>query len=280
MNHTHSTLDSQQASETGTNLAPVVFHDASIRFQGPPVLKEINFQLGQHETKIVLGPAGVGKSVLLKLTNGLLKPRRGYVELFGQNLNELSEDQLFPLRTRTGMVFQEGALFDSLTIRENVAYQLRVENLPDQEVERRVREALCFVELEHTIELFPDNLSGGMRRRVAIARAIITQPDLLLYDSPTGGLDPVTSNTIIELIVKERDVYHTPALLVTHRLQDALTLMSHHFDSDQKRMVPLPKGETDPNTSFLMLNEGRVLFDGSFDDLLRSEDPFVREFLS
>jgi phospholipid/cholesterol/gamma-HCH transport system ATP-binding protein len=252
----------------------------SIRFNGPPVLKDVSFKLGPHETKIVLGPAGVGKSVLLKLTNGLLKPRRGHVDLFGQNLSELTEDQLFPLRTRTGMVFQEGALFDSLSIRDNVAYQLHVENIPEEEIERRVREALRFVELEHTIELFPGSLSGGMRRRVAIARAIITQPDLLLYDSPTGGLDPVTSTTIIELVVKERDVYHTPALLVTHRLQDAFTLTSHRYDQEQGRMVLLPKGETDQNTSFLMLNEGRVLFDGSFEDLLRSEDPFVREFLS
>jgi phospholipid/cholesterol/gamma-HCH transport system ATP-binding protein len=258
----------------------VVFRNVSIRFYGPPVLKDVSFELGAHETKIILGPAGVGKSVLLKLTNGLLRPRRGSVELFGNNLNDLTEDQLFPLRTRTGMVFQEGALFDSLSIRENVAYQLRAENVSDEEIERRVREALRFVELEHTIDLFPGSLSGGMRRRVAIARAIINQPDLLLYDSPTGGLDPVTSNTIIELIVKERDVYHTPALLVTHRLQDAFTMMSHHYDSGKGQMVPLPKGESDPNTSFLMLNEGRVLFNGSFDELLNTQDPFVREFLA
>lgn len=280
------TLDSAVASlddrdnASRSNDEPVFFHNVSIRFYGPPVLKDVSFKLGPHETKIILGPAGVGKSVLLKLTNGLLMPRRGYVELFGQNLSELTEDQLFPLRTRTGMVFQEGALFDSLSIRDNVAYQLHSENIPEVEVERRVREALCFVELEHTIELFPGSLSGGMRRRVAIARAIINQPDLLLYDSPTGGLDPVTSNTIIELVVKERDVYHTPALLVTHRLQDAFTMMTHRFDPEQARMVPLPKGENDPNTSFLMLNEGRVLFDGSFEDLLRNQDPFVREFLS
>lgn len=282
MSESRSTLEGNNVSEeTSINdAAPVVFHNVSIRFNGPPVLKDVSFKLGPHETKIVLGPAGVGKSVLLKLTNGLLKPRRGHVDLFGQNLSELTEDQLFPLRTRTGMVFQEGALFDSLSIRDNVAYQLHVENIPEEEIERRVREALRFVELEHTIELFPGSLSGGMRRRVAIARAIITQPDLLLYDSPTGGLDPVTSTTIIELVVKERDVYHTPALLVTHRLQDAFTLTSHRYDQEQGRMVLLPKGETDQNTSFLMLNEGRVLFDGSFEDLLRSEDPFVREFLS
>lgn len=282
MKQSNSILDDRTTpvAKSASDSAPVVFHNVSIRFYGPPVLKDVSFTLGAHETKIVLGPAGVGKSVLLKLTNGLLKPRRGHVDLFGQNLSELTEDQLFPLRKRTGMVFQEGALFDSLSIRDNVAYQLHVENIPDEEIERRVRDALRFVELEHTIDFFPGSLSGGMRRRVAIARAIITQPDLLLYDSPTGGLDPVTSNTIIELVVKERDVYHTPALLVTHRLQDAFTLTSHRYDQELGHMVPLPKGETDPNTSFLMLNEGRVLFDGALDDLLRSEDPFVREFLS
>ena len=282
MNQANSILDerTQPVAEVASRVAPVAFHNVSMRFYGPPVLKDVTFRLGPHETKIVLGPAGVGKSVLLKLTNGLMMPRRGHVELFGQNLSELTEDQLFPLRKRTGMVFQEGALFDSLSIRDNVAYQLHVENIPEDEIERRVREALRFVELEHTIDLFPASLSGGMRRRVAIARAIITQPDLLLYDSPTGGLDPVTSTKIIELIVKERDVYHTPALLVTHRLQDAFTLTSHRYDQEMGKMVPLPKGEIDPNTSFLMLNDGRVLFDGSFEELLQSNDPFVREFLS
>jgi phospholipid/cholesterol/gamma-HCH transport system ATP-binding protein len=258
----------------------VVFHNVSHRFYGPPVLKDISFQLGPCETKIVLGPAGVGKSVLLKLTNGLIRPRRGHVNLFGQNLNHLTENELFPLRKRTGMVFQEGALFDSLSIRENVAYPLRVDNVPDEEVERRVREALRFVELEHTIDLFPGSLSGGMRRRVAIARAIIDQPELLLYDSPTGGLDPVTSTTIIELIVKERDVYHTPALLVTHRLQDAFTMVSHRYDTEAGGMVPLPKGDIDRNTGFLMLNEGSVIFDGGYEELVACQDPFVRDFLA
>jgi phospholipid/cholesterol/gamma-HCH transport system ATP-binding protein len=177
------------------------------------------------------------------------------------------------------MVFQEGALFDSLTVRDNVAYQLIQERVPDEEINRRVREALRFVELEETFALHPASLSGGMRRRVAIARALIGQPELLLYDSPTGGLDPVTSTTIIELIVKERDVLHTPALMVTHRLQDALMLCSHRFDPKTGRMVPLPKGETDPNTTFLMLEEGHLIFDGSLQELVSSKNPFVREFL-
>ena len=257
----------------------VVFRNVSIAFDGPPVLQEISFSVASGETRILLGPAGVGKSVLLKLANGLLRPDEGSILLFGQEISHMPEEKLFPLRTRVGMVFQEGALFDSLTVRDNVAYQLIAEGVPDHQIDRRVRKALRFVELEDTFSLYPSSLSGGMKRRVAIARAFIRKPELLLYDSPTGGLDPVTSTTIIELVMKERDVYRTPSLLVTHRLQDAFTLCSHRFDLEQNRMVPLPKGVTDPNTTFLMLEEGRLIFDGSLHELLHSENRFVREFL-
>jgi len=191
----------------------------------------------------------------------------------------MREEDLFPLRTRTGMVFQEGALFDSLTVRDNVAYQLIQEGVPDDEIDRRVHQALTFVELDSTFYFFPVSLSGGMKRRVAIARALIHQPELILYDSPTGGLDPITSTTIIELVMKERDFFRIPSLLVTHRLQDAFTLCSHHFDPGLGRMVPLAKGETDPNTTFLMLEEGRLIFDGSIRELVQSQDPFVKEFI-
>ncbi|MGA3081892.1 MAG: ATP-binding cassette domain-containing protein [Terracidiphilus sp.] len=257
----------------------VVFRNVSIAFDGPPVLDDVSFSIAPGETRVLLGPAGVGKSVLLKLTNGLLRPDQGSIMLFGEEIALMPEEQLFPLRTRTGMVFQEGALFDSLTVRDNVAYQLIQELVPDGEIDERVRDALRFVELEETFDLYPASLSGGMRRRVAIARALIRQPELLLYDSPTGGLDPVTSTTIIELIVKERDVYHTPSLLVTHRLQDAFLLCNHRFDPKLGRMVPLPKGETDQGTTFLMLEEGRLIFDGSLHELVKSKNPFVREFL-
>ena len=270
----------QPASLSSTDRAPVVaFHNVSIAFDGPPVLDDISFSVAPAETRILLGPAGVGKSVLLKLANGLLRPDEGSILLFGEEISHMPEQKLFPLRTRVGMVFQEGALFDSLNVRDNVAYQLIQERVPDDEIDRRVKKALRFVELEETFSLFPSSLSGGMRRRVAIARAFIRKPELLLYDSPTGGLDPVTSTTIIELVIKERDVYRTPSLLVTHRLQDAFTLCTHRFDAEQGRMVPLPQGETDPNTTFLMLEEGRLIFDGSLHDLLHSESPFVREFL-
>ncbi|HEX3892381.1 MAG TPA: ATP-binding cassette domain-containing protein [Terracidiphilus sp.] len=261
--------------------SPVLsFSHVTLAFEGPPVLDDITFSVAPDETRILLGPAGVGKSVLLKLANGLLSPDSGGVYLFGEDISHMDEELLFSMRTRTGMVFQEGALFDSLTVRDNVAYQLIQEDVDEEEIDARVREALRFVELEQTFDLFPASLSGGMRRRVAIARALIHKPDLLLYDSPTGGLDPVTSTTIIELIVKQRDVYHTPSLLVTHRLQDAFTMCTHRFDPASGRMVPLPEGQTDPHTTFLMLSEGRLIFDGSLAQLVTSQDAFVREFLS
>lgn len=256
----------------------VAFHDVSITFANP-VLKNINFSVAPGETRILLGPAGVGKSVLLKLTNGLLRPDEGSIQLFGEEIADMPEERMFPLRTRTGMVFQEGALFDSLTVRDNVGYQLIQERIPDEEIDRRVREALTFVGLAETYSLFPGNLSGGMKRRVAIARALIHDPELLLYDSPTGGLDPVTSTVIIELIMKQRDVRRTPSILVTHRLQDAFALSTHRFDAELGRMTPLPEGKFDTGTTYLMLEEGRLIFDGSLHDLVHSENPFVREFL-
>ena len=260
--------------------APVLeFRNVSIGFTDRPVLEDITFTVGPNETRILLGPAGVGKSVLLKLSNGLLRPDTGSIHLFGQEISHVREQELFPLRTRTGMVFQEGALFDSLTVRDNVANLLIQQEVPDEEIDVRVREALRFVGLEQTFSLYPGSLSGGMRRRVAIARALIHNPQLLLYDSPTGGLDPVTSTTIIELIVKQRDVYRTPSLMVTHRLQDAFTMCSHRFEPSEDRMIPLPKGQIDPNTTFLMLDEGSLIFDGSLHELVTSDNPFVREFI-
>ena len=272
--------DSQAAAApTESGAAPVVaFHDVSISFAAP-VLHDITFSVAPGETRILLGPAGVGKSVLLKLCNGLLCPDKGSIRLFGHEISAMREQDLFPLRTRTGMVFQESALFDSLTVRDNVAYQLMAEGVADDEIDTRVREALTFVGLAETFSLYPGSLSGGMRRRVAIARALIHGPEFLIYDSPTGGLDPITSTTIIELIMKQRDVRRTPSILVTHRLQDAFTLCTNRFDAELGRMAPMPEGETDAGTTFLMMEEGRLTFDGSLHDLVHSENPFVREFL-
>ena len=268
----------QSAAAVAEPRPVIVFRDVSIEFAAP-VLKDVSFSVAPGETRILLGPTGVGKSVLLKLANGLLRPDTGDIRLFGEEIARAPEEGLFPLRTRTGMVFQEGALFDSLTIRNNVGYQLIAEHLPDEEIDRRVREVLSFVGLEQTFDLFPGSLSGGMRRRVAIARALIHDPELLLYDSPTGGLDPVTSSTIIELIMKQRDVRRTSSILVTHRLQDAFILCTHRFDPQTGRMMPLAEGQADPTTTFLMLEDGRLIFDGSLHELVHCDKPFVREFL-
>jgi phospholipid/cholesterol/gamma-HCH transport system ATP-binding protein len=275
-----TTVPATELPPPAPGASPVVaLRNVAVGFDGPPVFENVSFSVAPGETRILLGPAGVGKSVLLKLILGLLRPLEGSVELFGEEISDKPEEKLFPLRARAGMVFQEGALFDSLTVRDNVAYQLIQEGVRDEEIDARVHDALRFVGLEETFDLFPSSLSGGMRRRVAIARALINQPQLILYDSPTGGLDPVTCETIIELIVKQRDVRATPSLLVTHRLQDAFTLCTHRYDNEQGRMVPLPEGQINHNTTFLMLDEGHLIFDGSLHDLVHSQDPFVREFL-
>jgi phospholipid/cholesterol/gamma-HCH transport system ATP-binding protein len=259
----------------------IVFDNVSLAFGENRVLDGVSFHLEPGETKALLGVAGTGKTIILKLALGLLKPDRGRIQVLGNDVTAMPEEELFELRRRIGMVFQESALFDSLTVKENVGYRLIEEGTPEEVVEGRVREALCFVELEGTLDMFPSELSGGMRRRVAIARAIITQPEVLLYDSPTAGLDPITSTTIIELIVKQRDVYHSSALMVSHRLQDAFIMASHCFDKQANRMRPIAKGErVEVNTSFLILREGKVIFNGTAADLAHSRDEYIREYLS
>ena len=275
-------LDSA-ASTTGETSSPViVFEDVALSFFDNDVLRGISFRLARGETKAIFGVAGSGKSLTLKLAMGLIKPDSGRIIVLGEDVTQMREEDLFKLRGKIGMVFQESALFDSLTVRENVAYGLMEEHgVYDEDIDRRVLEALHFVELEHTVDLYPAELSGGMRRRVAIARALITQPELLLYDSPTGGLDPVTSNTIIELIVKQRDVNKTSALLVTHRLQDAFTMATHQFDKEANRMVPLPPGQhCDVPLSFLILRDGKVIFDGDLHALKHTNDEYIREYIS
>ena len=271
------------AITTGDKSAPaIIFEDVALSFAENHVLRGVSFRLARGETKALFGVAGSGKSLILKLALGLIRPDSGRIVVLGEDVTQMREEDLFKLRGKIGMVFQESALFDSLTVRENVAYRLMEEHgVYDEDIDRRVREALRFVELEHTLDLNPSELSGGMRRRVAIARAIITQPELLLYDSPTGGLDPVTSNTIIELIVKQRDVYQTSALLVTHRLQDAFTMATHQFDKQTSRMVPLPPGQhCEVPMSFLILRDGKVIFDGDLQQLAHTQDEYIREYIS
>jgi phospholipid/cholesterol/gamma-HCH transport system ATP-binding protein len=259
----------------------IEFENVSLAFDEKVVLDGISFQLPHGETKALFGVAGSGKSTLLKVAMGLMRPDSGRIFVLGEEITRMSERELFELRRRVGIVFQESALFDSLKVYENVAFRLMEEKIPADEIERRVREVLRFVELEQTYDMRPSELSGGMRRRVAIARAIITEPEVLLYDSPTGGLDPVTSNTIVELIVKQRDVYKTSALMVTHRLQDAFTMATHYFDKATNQLVVLPKGQRgEVPMSFLILKDAKVIFDGDAQQLAASRDDYIREYIS
>jgi phospholipid/cholesterol/gamma-HCH transport system ATP-binding protein len=262
--------------------AAIMFEDVHLAFEENEVLRGVSFRLPFGETKALFGVAGSGKSTLLKLALGLLQPDSGHVTVLGRDVTTMTERELLPMRTQLGMVFQESALFDSLTVRENVAYPLMEEHsIYTDEIDARVREALRFVELEHTLDLFPSELSGGMRRRVAIARAVITRPNLLLYDSPTAGLDPVTSNTIVELIMKQRDVYKTSALMVTHRLQDAFTMATHEFNPETNQLRALPHGQfCHVPMSFLILRDGKVIFDGDVSQLAHTKDEYIREYIS
>ena len=279
-----SSFSIQRPSDVAAPLSSsaIVFEDVHLSFENNHVLRGVSFRLPFGETKALFGVAGSGKSTILKLALGLLPPDSGRITVLGNDVTQIPEEELFPMRAHLGMVFQESALFDSLTVRENVAYRLTEEHgIYDDEIDHRVRETLRFVELEHTLDLFPSELSGGMRRRVAIARAIITQPELLLYDSPTGGLDPVTSNTIIELIMKQRDVYRTSSLLVTHRLQDAFTMATHQFDPKTNTLRLLPRGQyCDVPMSFLILRDGKVTFDGDIHQLATTKDEYIREYIS
>jgi phospholipid/cholesterol/gamma-HCH transport system ATP-binding protein len=267
------------ASHSGDAIA---FKDVAIAFEDKPVLDGISFRLAHGEAKAIFGVAGSGKSTILKLALGLIKPDAGNISVLGQEVTQMPEEDLFEVRRKIGMVFQESALFDSLTVHDNVAFRLMEEHdVPEEEIEDRVREALRFVELEHTLDKFPSELSGGMRRRVAIARAIITQPEVILYDSPTGGLDPVTSNTIIELIVKQRDVYKTSSLMVTHRLQDAFTMANHQFDPRTNEMRKLPHGvRNEIPMTFMILRDGKAIFDGDVQELITTKDDYIREYIS
>lgn len=270
----------------------VRFDDVSLHFGQTPALDHVSFSMKAGETSVILGAAGAGKTMLLKCSLGLAKPDAGHVILFGQDITAWTETQLFKIREKVGILFQEGGLFDSLTVAENVAYPLENrhdaapgEELSEDEIENRVRESLRFVELEHTLEKFPSELSGGMRRRVGIARAVVTQPPLVLYDSPTAGLDPITANTIINLIIKERDLRNTAAIMVTHRFLDGHLMANFRYNPKNGNVEPhnvdhVGAGTEDSavSTRFLVMNEGRLVFEGSERELLASPDPYVQKF--
>ncbi len=269
----HDSLESAGAA------GPVLrFENVHLAFDGLAVLRGVSFIARRGETKVLLGEAASGKTLLLKLALGLQRPDSGAVWVLGQPVSDLPESRLFALRRHIGMVFQESALFDSLSVRENVAYRLREEHeLTEDTIEQRVRRALSFVELEEAIDKMPGELSGGMKRRVAIARALSSEPEVMLYDSPTGGLDPITSTTIMELIIKLRDENNVTSLLVTHRLQDAYLLATHVWDTQNRRLRAAAPERS--HTSFLLLREGKVWFDGDGHQLMNSGDDYVKTFM-
>lgn len=265
--------------------ATISFRDVRIGFEEGDVVRSLSFEVMPRETLVLLGETGSGKTLSLKMAAGLLRPLNGEISVLGKKVSQMKERELLAFRREIGFVFQEGALFDSMTVEENVAYRLREEGVPEEEVEPKVREALRFVELEHAIDQVPSELSGGMRRRASIARAIITRPPIVLYDSPTAGLDPVTAQTIIALILRLRDIYGVTALLATHRVQDGFALANFHFDTStnsvlhngEQRAGGKAKGES--STRFAVLRDGKLFFVGSPEQLAAVKDPYLQRFL-
>ena len=263
--------------------APAIeFESVRIGFGEGNILRSVSFRVMPRETLVLLGETGTGKTLSLKLAAGLLKANAGSVRVLGKDVGAMSERELLRFRREVGFVFQEGALFDSMTVAENVGYRLHEDRTDADEIEPRVREALRFVELERTMDFLPSELSGGMRRRVSIARALITHPPIVLYDSPTAGLDPITSQTIITLILRLRDIYGVTALLATHRLQDGFALANFYFDRDSNRVLRDGKtfaGNNSNATRFLVLRDGEVYFQGSPEELAAAGDPYLKRFL-
>jgi len=271
----------------------IVFKDVRIGFDEGDVLQGVSFEVLPGETKVLLGESGSGKTLIMKLAAGLMRPDQGRIWVMGQDLGGMSEDELLDFRRHVGFVFQEGALFDSLTVTDNVAFRLREENIDDAEVESRVREVLRFVEMEQAIDMYPSELSGGMRRRVSIARALVDRPPLVFYDSPTAGLDPVTSQTIITLILRGRDLQGVTSMLATHRVQDAFGLARFRFDSKSSRVMRIGRngeltsrreGERAPEgaapTNVLVLRDGKIYFEGTAEDVLHTTDEYLKTFLA
>jgi len=260
---------------------PLRLNNVTVRFGPVTALDKVNLVLERGDTVILLGAAGSGKTVLLKTALALIPPDEGDVFLFGQATRRLKESELYDLRSRIGILFQEGGLFDSMTIEENVGYPLLNQKsllCPLDEVQARVEEALKFVELGHTLAKVPSELSGGMRRRVGIARAVVTRPELVLYDSPTAGLDPITANTIVTLIAKERDTRGTTTAIATHRYQDGQILANYRYNANTGRLEAAANGGDDLRTRFIVMNEGRIVFEGSQDELEASTDSYVSKF--
>jgi phospholipid/cholesterol/gamma-HCH transport system ATP-binding protein len=259
----------------------IVFDRVSLAFDEKEVLRDISFTLIKGHTKIFLGASGSGKSTILKLICGLLRPDAGVIWVNGERVDGMNEADLMKVRSDLGMVFQEGALFDSLTVAENVGYKLLEENLPEEHVWRRVEEILGFIGLAEFVDRMPAELSGGQRRRVAIARAMAYKPRILLYDEATTGLDPVTADTVDNEIIKLRDLEEISSIVVTHQLRDAFRVATHEAvrHGGDIRIVPADQ-EKSEEAEFIMLKDGRIHFEGNAAELRASRDPYIRTFLS
>jgi phospholipid/cholesterol/gamma-HCH transport system ATP-binding protein len=271
----------QVLAETG---APVVVFDrVRLAFYDKVVLQHLSFTLIKGHTKIILGASGSGKSTALKIIVGLLKVDAGVVWVNGQRVDQLSEHELMAVRTDLGMIFQEGALFDSLTVRENVGYKLYEEtDMPLEQVDRRVEEVLGFIGLAEHIDKMPSELSGGQRRRVAIARAMAFKPSILLYDEATTGLDPITATTVDDEMIKLRDLENVSSIIVTHQLRDAFYVATHMATRDRDGAVHVVPAtpQKERQAEFIMLRDGLIIFEGDADALRNSKDPYIQEFLS
>jgi phospholipid/cholesterol/gamma-HCH transport system ATP-binding protein len=258
------------------------FDQVTVTYEGVNVLDNLSFTLAAGETRVILGAAGAGKTVLLKTALGLIHPDQGRVSLFNEEITSLREQELFAIRARVGMLFQESALFDSMTIAENVSYPLLNQcgaRIPDEEILPRVEAILKDVELGHTLDKFPSELSGGMRRRVGIARANVTNPKLVFYDSPTAGLDPITANNIMSLVIKQRDQRNTTTVIVSHRLQDGALMANYRFNSATGKIErEKHTAELDQRTKFMVMRKGSIVFVGTEDELHASRDPYVGKF--
>ena len=262
----------------------VVFDKVTLAFDDKVILDEISFTLKTGHTKIFLGASGAGKSTILRLILGLLKPDGGHIFVNGERIDDMTEDQMMAVRGDLGMVFQEGALFDSLTVRENVGYKLLEQKVPYAQANQRVEEVLGFVRLAEFIDRKPSELSGGQRRRVAIARAMAAKPRILLYDEPTTGLDPITSITIDEEIIKLRDLEEVSSIVVTHQLRDAFYIAEHMALAEGPgglRFDRAPASKAD-EAEFIMLREGKIAFEGNATELraVQKNDPYIAAFLS
>lgn len=276
------TLDTTGAAHSDSTSPVIALEDVSLAFDDKVILRGVSFTVLPGHTKIILGASGSGKSTILKLILGLLKPDGGRIFVNGERVDQMPEREMMKVRADLGMVFQEGALFDSLTVAENVGYRLYEETtLPLEDVRRRVEEVLGFVRLDEFIDRRPSELSGGQRRRVAIARAIGARPRIVLYDEATTGLDPITATTIDEEIVKLRDLEGVTSIIVTHQLRDAFFVADHEAVRDDAgvrivRADPVKRDEAE----FIMLRDGRVAFEGNAAELRASRDEYLQTFLS